>query len=37
MMQCDSATKAGVGIYCKNGVYYYAIVYDFGACNQSGN
>lgn len=38
MMQCDSTQRAGVGAY-KNpeGVWYYAIVYDFCGRNQSGS
>mgnify|MGYP001667853525 CR=1 FL=1 len=38
MMQCTTATKAGVGIYKNSkGVYYYAIVYNFSGTNANGN
>lgn len=37
MMQCDSATVAGVASYNNHGVWYFAIVYNFGANNQSGS
>lgn len=37
MMQCASATKAGVGVYKSGGTWYYAIVYDYKGTNQSGS
>lgn len=39
MMQCASATKAGVGVYKdkSTGIWYYAIIYDYKGTNQSGN
>lgn len=39
MMQCASATKAGVGVYKdkSKGIWYYAIIYDYKGTNQSGN
>ena len=37
MMQCDSATVAGVACYNDNGTWYYVIVYNFNGCNQSGS
>ncbi|RAP50515.1 MAG: hypothetical protein BZ138_06595, partial [Methanosphaera sp. rholeuAM270] len=37
-MQCNSSTMAGVGVFeAANGMYYYAIVYNFDGSNQSGN
>lgn len=37
-MQCDSASEAGVGVFSDgNGYTYYAIVYNFGNTNVSGN
>ena len=38
MMQCDSANRAGVGVFKNSdGRWYYAIVYNFSGSNQSGN
>ena len=37
MMQCETATVAGVGVYNNNGVWYYVIVYNFSGTNQSGS
>lgn len=37
MMQCTSVKKAAVGVYkASNGVWYYAIVYDFKGTNHNG-
>lgn len=37
MMQCDTTTKAGVGVFKNSqGVWYYAIVYDFQGYNYGG-
>ena len=37
MMQCTSAKKAAVGVYkASNGVWYYAIVYDWRGTNHNG-
>ena len=36
-MQCDSATQAAVAAFNNNGTWYYAVVYNFSGCNQSGS
>ncbi len=38
MMQCKTATRAGVAAYKgSNGIWYYVIVYNFSGRNQDGN
>lgn len=38
MMQCTTATQAGVGVYkTASGVWYYVIVYNFTGTNQGGS